>query len=239
METAQKYHKIRGTDQERRIRYPKQIKKGVVLCDKHQSSRKIICSRTGRADAHDEQDAIRKSKEHFMIITANLSIATTEEATVCVRDFGHVYHRPMIGTLTCRALVRNVMPRRWVFLRMEGRKDNRLRSPKLVTHQFKSKRCAPTVVPNVIAETSPRSDADAASRARYSQTGLERLVGRKTWIIQEVLVRRFPKHLRHRFQRVPRTNLEAKQLLNHFPKDTNCDIRKRIKTHESSMQKES
>ena len=37
------------------------------------------------------------------------------------QSFGHVYHRPIFGRLTCRALARKITRRSWVFCWMEGR----------------------------------------------------------------------------------------------------------------------
>ena len=52
----------------------------------------------------EEEDTTRKSQEFCMIISANGSVATTEEATVYVRDLDmFVTVQSLIGRLTSRA----------------------------------------------------------------------------------------------------------------------------------------
>ena len=88
-----------------------------------------------------------------------------DKRSYCPRQkFGHVESRPVMGRLFCRTLTRKIMVSKWVFVCMEGRTIARI-DQQWQTHQSPDN-CVPSVVLGVLVDSSPRSDAEAASGDR-------------------------------------------------------------------------
>ena len=147
-----------GRTKKRRIRSSKQrfiqqpslshesfIKKGYFIVDSgasiHMMSKNDL--------ALEVHSTIRKSNESCAITTANGPITTTAEGTVYARDLDHVHHRPLFEDSTA------------------GHSQGQY-VKKLESSEDSDTKWIHRLLPRVIVETSPRSDAEASGdREQY------------------------------------------------------------------------